>query len=70
MPTPTTSYSPTFIELGFRSGTVLPKKIFSLFHNQKDQWEKVDILYMKQVLRSFINNSSHLLRECFAQYKR
>lgn len=39
------------------------KKIF-LFKNQKDQEEKeADILHLKQALKTFINNSSHLLRE-------
>lgn len=49
-------------------GIVLLKKNFFLFQNQKDQLDKVDTLHVKQVLRSFINKSSHLLREGFAQY--
>lgn len=35
MPTPKTSYSLTFIDLGFRSGRVLPKKNFSFVSEPK-----------------------------------
>lgn len=66
----TTAYSPTFTErrLYARNSAAEKKIFFFLFQNQKDQGEKADMLHVKQVLRSFINKSSHLLRECFAQY--
>lgn len=47
--------------------TVLLEKIFCLFQNPKDQWgKKVDILHLKQVLKSFGNDSSRLWGNCFA----
>lgn len=53
---------------GFMPGIVLLENNNNiLFQNQNDQLEReVDILHLKQRLKAFINNSSHLLKEYFA----